>query len=175
MIQKSQQEVVFTINIKSFAGTIIMIQDMVTEQHQKDDGCYKLMAIESDDGELVHYVVSPATYVLGHVSLAIGDKVTGYYDGNAPAPLIFPPQYQAIVMAKDHPEQHVKVDYFNADFVSSDGQLALNLSPATQVVLTNGQTFTGNFADRNLIVIYGPATKSIPAWTTPYQIIVLCG
>ena len=71
--------------------------------------------------------------------VAVGDRVTGYYDGDAPALLIYPPQYQALVMVKDSPNQNVKVDYFNSQLVSSDGQLQLNISPFTQILLTNGQ------------------------------------
>ena len=33
--------------------------------------------------------------------VTLGDMVTGFYDANAPVPLIFPPQFRAIVMAKD--------------------------------------------------------------------------
>lgn len=161
-------------NVKSFHGIVTMIHDLMTGQNNKDEGCYKLMTVENNDGAIVNFVVAPSTYVLGHVMLAIGDEVTGYYDGDAPAPLIYPPQYQALVMVRENPNWHVKVDYFNADLVSSDGQLKINISPTTPMILTNGQPFTGNPADRNLIVIYGPATKSIPAQTDPYQIIVLC-
>jgi 3-isopropylmalate dehydratase small subunit len=106
--------------------------------------------------------------------VTVGDRVTGYYDGDAPALLIYPPQYQALVMVKENPNQNVKVDYFNNQLVSSDGRLRLNISPYTQKILTNGQLFSRNPANRDLIVIYGPSTKSIPAQTTPYKIIVLC-
>ncbi len=119
-------------------------------------------------------MVSPTTYFVDHVMVTVGDRVTGYYDGDAPTLLIYPPQYQALVMVKENPDQNVKVDYFNSRLVSSDGQLQLNLSPFTKVLLTNGQSFSRNPANRDLIVIYGPATKSIPAQTTPYRIIVLC-
>src|SRR5699024_3735503 len=112
--------------------------------------------------------------VLNHVRLAVGDNVTGYYDGDAPAPLLYPPRYAALVLVKHNPNEHVKVDYFDANLISSDGQLGLNLTQATPMVLTNGQPFVRNPANRSLIVIYGPATKSIPAWTTPDQVIVLC-
>jgi len=77
-------------------------------------------------------------------------------------------------MVRESPYQNVKVDHFNSELVSSDGQLRLNLSPYTQIVLTNGQPFSGTLRNRNLIVIYGTATKSIPAQTTPYRIIVWC-
>jgi hypothetical protein len=55
--------------------------------------------------------------------VVVGDRITGFYDANAPVPFIFPPQYRALVMAKDNPYQNVKVDYFNSQFVSNDGSL----------------------------------------------------
>jgi hypothetical protein len=118
--------------------------------------------------------VSPTTYFVNHETVSVGDKVTGYYDGNAPAILIFPPQYPALIMVKESTNQNVKVDYFNDQLKSSDGQLKINLSPYTQILLANNQKFTGNPTNRNLIVIYGPTTKSIPAQTTPYKVIVWC-
>ncbi len=137
-------------------------------------GCYKLMSVENEYGTLVNFVVAPTTYFVDHVMVTPGDMVTGFYDTNAPVPLIFPPQFRAIVMARDTKYQNVKVDYFNNELVSSDNTLRLNIAPCTQIVLENGQAFSNNPANRNLIVIYGSTTKSIPAQTTPYKIIVMC-
>jgi hypothetical protein len=161
-------------NFYSFRGTITMISDFYTGQDGEGEGCYKLISIENGSGALINFVVSPSTYFVDHVMVEIGDRVTGYYDGNAPALLIYPPQYQALVMVKDSPYQNVKVDYFNNQLESSDGQLKLNISPYTRIVLTNGQSFSRRPANRDLIVIYGAVTQSIPAQTTPYRIIVLC-
>lgn len=161
-------------NFYSFHGTVIMINDFFTGQNGAAEGCYKLITVENGLGSTVNFVVSPTTYFVDHVMLTVGDRVTGYYDGDAPTLLIYPPQYQALVIAKDNPNQNVKVNYFNSQLVSSDGQLRLNISPYTRIVLTNGQLFTRNPANRDLIVIYGPTTQSIPAQTTPYRIIVLC-
>lgn len=162
------------INFYSFHGVVTMISDFFTGQNGEGEGCYKLISVENAGGAIVNFVVSPTTYFVDHAMVSVGDRVTGYYDGNAPVPLIYPPQYRALVMVKDSAYQNVKVAYFDSQLVSSDGQLQLNLSPYTQMVLTNGQSFSKNPANRNLIVIYGPATKSIPAQTTPYRIIVLC-
>ena len=68
----------------------------------------------------------------------------------------------------------VKVDYFNKDLVSGNGQLKLNIGPRTHVLLPNNQIFLGNLGNQDLVVIYGPSTKSIPAQTTPIEVIVLC-
>ena len=157
----------------SFHGTVTMITDLVG-QNGTGEGCNKLISVENASGGLVNFVVSPATYFVDHVMVEIGDRVTGYYDGDAPALLIYPPQYQALVMVKDNPYQNVKVDYFNNQLESSDGQLKLNISPFTRIVLTNGQAFSKRPANHDLIVIYGAVTQSIPAQTTPYRIIVLC-
>jgi hypothetical protein len=162
------------INFQAFHGTVTMINDFPIGINGEGEGCYTLLSVDDGFGTSVNFVVSPTTYFVDHEMVAIGDQVSGYYDGNAPVPLIYPPQYRALAMVKDSPYQNVKVDYFDSQLVSSDGQLKLNLSPFTPIFLTNGQIFTKNPANRNLIVIYGPTTRSIPAQTTPYKIIVWC-
>ncbi|NEU31739.1 hypothetical protein GN156_13290 [bacterium LRH843] len=162
------------INFQSFQGTVTMISDFMITPNDEGIGCYKLMSMENESGSLVNFVVSPTTYFVDHAMVKVGDQVTGYFDGNAPVPLIYPPQYRALVMVKLNPHRNVKVDHFNWQLESSDGLLRLNLSPYTEIVLTNGQVFSRHPANRNLIVIYGAATHSIPAQTTPQKIIVYC-
>jgi hypothetical protein len=158
---------------QSFTGIITMIDDFWMGLGGSV-GCNKLMSVENNDGSLVNFVVTPATYFLDQVMMTVGDTVTGFYDASAATPLIFPPQFQAIVMARATRNQNVKVDFFNRQLVSRDGTLRLNISPSTLIVLENGQAFTGNPGNRYLIVVYGPTTRSIPAQTTPYKIIVMC-
>ena len=159
---------------QSFHGMITMINDFVISGNGEGSGCYKLMSVDDGYGTLVNFVVTPTTYFLDHVMVTPGNMVTGFYDANAAVPMIFPPQFRAIVMSIDTPYQNVKVDYFNRQLVSSDNNLILNISTRTQIVLENGQAFNNNPANSNLIVVYGATTKSIPAQTTPYKIIVMC-
>lgn len=158
----------------SFMGKVTMISDFFTGANGEGAGCYKLMTVENTQGDIANFVVSPATYFIDHVMVMPGDTVIGFYDANAPVPLIYPPQYNAIVMAKYLPYQNVKVDFFNNQLVSSDNTLKLNIAPCTWVILQNDQPFTQNPGNHNLIVIYGPSTRSIPAQTVPYKIIVMC-
>lgn len=158
---------------KPFSGTITMIDNFRTATEERI-GCNLIMSVENKDGSIVNFVVTPGTYFVDHVTVALGDRVTGFYDADAPVPLIYPPQLRAIVMAKDTVLQNVKVDYFNSALISSDGNLKLNISPYTKILLRNDQSFTENPANRNLIVVYGATTRSIPAQTTPYKIIVIC-
>jgi len=157
-----------------FHGMITMIDDFVIDESGESAGCYKLISVDNGYGSLVNFVVSPDTYFVDHVMVTPGDMVTGFYDVNAPVPLIFPPQFRAIVMAKDTLYQNVKVDHFNNQLVSSDNTLKLNISPYTKIALKNGQSFTRSPANRDLIVVYGATTRSIPAQTSPYKIIVMC-
>ncbi|MCE7791857.1 hypothetical protein K8O68_05415 [Salipaludibacillus sp. CUR1] len=157
-----------------FRGFVTSINDFLTGQNTENEGCFKLMTVEDGTGTIVNFVVAPDTYVVDQAIIDVGDRITGYYDRNAPVPLIFPPQYRALVMVKEIPGVNVKADFFNSQLVSSDGLLQVNLTPYTPILLANGQPFTGNPANRNLIVIYGPSTRSIPAQTVPYRIIVWC-
>lgn len=160
--------------ISSVYGTVTMIQDYSVGSNEELTGCYKLMSLLREDGTIINFVISPTTYFLDRVRVSIGDRVTGFYDVNVPVILIYPPQYQALIITKDNPYQNVKVDYFDNQLVSSDGQLQLNISNYTSILLPNDQPFTLNPANRNLLVVYGPTTMSIPAQTTPYKIIVMC-
>jgi len=161
------------ITFGSFYGIITMIDDFMTGTEELT-GCYKLMTVQDREGSIVNFVVTPDTYFVNHTTMAIGDMVVGFYDAFAPVPFIYPPQYRAIVMSRLVPGHNVKVAYFNEHLISSDSTLKLNLSPLTQIILENNQVFTANPANRNLIVVYGPTTMSIPAHTTPYKIIVMC-
>lgn len=160
------------VKFQSFSGIVTNISDFFTTANDQS-GCYKLMAVSNADST-VNFVIEPDTYFLDQAMVMPGDRVTGYYDGNAPVPLIYPPQYRALVMVKENPNQNVKVDFFNRQLVSSDGMLKLNLAPTTRLRLKNNQVFTGNPANRNLIVVYGASTFSIPAQTIPARVIVWC-
>lgn len=161
-------------NLLSFQGSVTEMNEFMTGQNGETEGCFKQMSVEDRQGRIVNFVVSPTTYFVDQAIVNIGDRVTGYYDGDAPVPLIYPPQYRALIIVKERNDQNVKVDYFNNQLVSRDGQLQINLSPYTPIILRNGQPFSRSIGNRNLIVIYGPTTKSIPAQTTPYRIIVWC-
>lgn len=164
-------------NAQKFAainGIVTRIEDFNLGQDDASAGCYKLMSLESKDMGSVNFVISPETYFVNHEVVRVGDQVTGFYDANAPALLIYPPQFPTIVMAKHIEYQNVAVDYFNNQLLSSDGNLKLNIAPSTEVILTNDQPFNRYAGNRNLIVVYGPTTKSIPVQTTPYKVIVLC-
>ena len=156
-----------------YTGTVTSIEDFWSSARQPD-GCNKLYAVRDQNRGQVNFVVHPSTYFVNGDIVRVGNNITGFYDPNVATPMIFPPQYRALVIARSSPNQNVTVDWFSNQLVSSDGTLRLNIGRDTRVMLTNGQPFTGRLGNRNLIVVYGPTTRSIPAQTTPQQVIVLC-
>ena len=164
-LEQKKGMVITMISFNSFSGFVTAIDDF---------GCNRTLSVIGSDGNIVNFVVTPDTYFVDQEMVGVGDFITGYYDGNAPVALIFPPSYTALIIVRFNQNQRVTVDYFNSQLISSDGQLMLNISPYTQTMLKNGQPFTGNLANQNLLVVYAIATRSIPAQTTPAKIIVWC-
>ncbi len=164
----------------SFRGTVTAIDDF-WENSQRPSGCYQLMSVRDRSGSPVNFVISPSTYFVDSAVVRVRDNITGFYDPNVPVPMIYPPQYQALVVAKETRGQTVTVDNFDSRLVSSDGELRLNITRSTRVSLVNGQPFRGNLANRNLVVVYRTPQPNIPRkilgmtlQMAPMQGVVLC-
>lgn len=137
-------------------------------------GCTLTMTLQSQEQGLVNVTVTSSTYVLNSRKLNTGDRVTCFYSSNAPVPLIFPPLYRAVAVAHTSRNQTAALDIFNTSLTNSDNTLKLNLTGSTNITMPNGQPFTGYLAGKVLLVLYGAVTRSIPAQTTPEQVIVFC-
>lgn len=157
----------------SISGTVISIEPFPTSVNDTST-CTLIIGVQSSNRDLNYFILDQTTYFINHITLKKGDYITAFYDSMAPAPLIFPPRYRAVVIAPSLRHSFVKVDYFNENLVSSDKQLKLNISSRTRVLLPNNQVFLGNLGKQDLVVIYGASSKSIPAQTTPIEVIVLC-
>lgn len=161
---------------KSYQGVQGVIVSMEPTQigNRRADGCMQFVGLEDQDGNLVYFQVSPATFVLDFAMLQEGMTVTMYYRTDEPVPLIYPPQYRAAVVVPQMSGQRVDVDYYNHSLVNRDMTLQLNLDGSVSITTTNNQRFMGNPAGNDLVVVYSTSTRSIPAQTTPMRIIVLC-
>lgn len=158
---------------QEFTGKIIGINDMAVGPDQ-ETGCYQIMSLDVGYGSIVNFIIGPNTYFLNNIQVQVGDRVTFFIPANDPAPLIYPPSYYAKVASLNKDDQIVKVDYFNQQLISSDQMLQINIGSDTKIISQNGQRFNGSLANRNLVVVYRQATKSLPAITTPIEIVVLC-
>ena len=61
--------------------------------------CQQMVSIRNSNG-ITNMIISTDTYVINETRLRSGMPVTAFYDGNAPVPLIFPPQYQALIIGR---------------------------------------------------------------------------
>lgn len=160
--------------ISSFQGIVTSITNFWTGATQINEGCSQLISVQDRMGEVVNFIIDRTTYFVNHRPVSIGDTITGFYDLDVPVALIYPPQYRAVAIHRQTAYEQVKMDVFNNQLVSSDGMLQLHITPNTPIVLENGQYFIGNITNRLLLVVYGASTRSIPAQTTPEQIVVIC-
>lgn len=153
---------------------IIVSMEPTRIGNRRADGCMQFVGLEDDNGNLVNFLVTPATFVLDYVMLQEGMAVTMYYRTDEPVPLIYPPQYRAAVVVPQMTGQMVDVDYYNRSLVNQEMTLQLNLDSSVMITTTNNQRFMGSPADNDLVVVYSSSTRSIPAQTTPSRIVVLC-
>jgi hypothetical protein len=161
---------------ESYTGIVTVIENFWTDA-QYPSGCVKIMSIQTRDGSAINFIVQPSTYFVNCVVIRVGDIITGFYEPSVPVPMIFPPQYRALVITRYSQIQHVVVEHFDEQLVSSDGVLQLSIANSTRISLTNRQPFTGSLENRNLVVVYGTAPHYIlntPQRIKPWQVIVLC-
>lgn len=157
----------------SVTGTIVDMEPMRTGG-LRSGGCMIFTTVEDADGNTVNFIISPSTYIVDFETLSVGMKCMFYYNGDAPAPLIYPPQYNAVAVAQEIPGRMVDVSFYNTSLLNQEQTLQLNIDGAVDVRTTNNQFFQGNPANHNLVVIYSASTRSIPAQTTPQTVVVLC-
>ncbi len=157
----------------SVTGTIV---DMMPAGRggSRTDGCLMFASLEDREGNIVNFMVTPSTYVVDFETLTVGMMCTFWYSMDAPMPLIYPPQYNAVAAAVQKNGRMVDVGYYDTSLVNEDQTLQLNLDGSVEVRTTNNQYFQGSPAGRNLVVTYDNSTRSIPAQTTPLKIVVLC-
>ena len=94
---------------------------------RRSDGCTIFAMVEDMDGNTVNFVLTPSTYVVEYETLSVGMRCTFWYDSEAPMPLIYPPQYNAVVAAQERNGRMVDVSYYDAALVNESQTLKLNM------------------------------------------------
>ena len=148
-------------------GTIIQISPI------NNQCCNSIVTLNTNNG-MVNMVVSSETYIIDQIALRPGMQIAAFYDSMAPAPLIFPPRYQALVIGRIRGQEMITVNFFNQNLIAQDNSLQLNIANQTNIATTNGQPFNCPLGNRVLIVFYTNTTRSTPPQTTPSRVIVFC-
>ncbi len=142
------------------------------KEYQNVEGS-KIVELEDGKGGQANVIVSADTYFTHEKEIKEGSKITVYYDANMPMIMIYPPQYKADVVVAGDVKESIKVDLFNRNLTSADGQLKIKVGKDTEIVTQDGKKYEGNLSNKNLVVYYTVATKSIPAQTAPSKVVVL--
>ena len=155
------------------SGTIVDIVPTM-QGNRRANGCVLFVSVENDNGEIVNVIISPATYVVDFETLSVGMSCTFWYLADAPMLLIYPPQYSAAVAVRNRNNRMIDVSRYGRDLVNQERTLQLKLDGSVDIMTTNNQYFQGSPENHDLVVIYETSTRSIPAQTTPNEIVVLC-
>ena len=98
------------------------------------------LSVQDADGSIVNFRINPYLTFFAHGVPEVGNFVTGFYNMNLPAPMIYPPQFEAtaIVIAEDTPP-FFTVARFGLDHVSTDNMYRLIIGEDTEIFLQDGQ------------------------------------
>ncbi|HAN20153.1 MAG: hypothetical protein A2Y15_03310 [Clostridiales bacterium GWF2_36_10] len=158
----------------SVEGKITSIEPIRTGEDRQENCCNLLISVRTDNRNVIKFFVDNDTYFIDNVNVRRGDNIIAFYDSSLLVPLIYPPQYRAVVISRNMRFKFVKVGRFNRELISDDGNFKLNLRPDTKIIMRNNQDFLCNIYGRDVAVVYSVSTKSFPAQITPIEIIVLC-
>jgi hypothetical protein len=157
---------VSAVSYQSFTGKIT---NLTTAEEAR------LVALEDEKGGKTEFNVTDSTYIFDGVELVQGQSIIGFYDSSpsVPAAAIYPPRYNAAALAPVTDEYSVFVGLFDDTLTSSDNTLKLQNLESAKITTAAGETYTGALAGHRLAVTYKTMTMSMPAQTTPIQVIVL--
>lgn len=147
-------------------GTIINIS-------RGGDCCSQMMTLRTQT-ETVNFVIDSETQIIDSRQLRPGMRVAAFYDSSRLVPMIFPPQYRALLITALNRNEEVMLKRFDRNLTAEDGSLQLNVARNTMIRTVNGQNFTCNLGNRTLLVYYTVTTRSMPPQTAPRKIVVLC-
>lgn len=158
----------------SVEGVITSIEPIRTEINRQENCCTLMISVRTVNRNVINFFVDNDTYFIDNVKVQRGDKIIGFYDSSLPVPMIYPPQYRAVVISYQMRNRFVKVGRFNRELLIDDGSVRLNISPTTNIIMRNGQSFFCNISGHDAVVVYTISTRSYPGIITPIEIIVLC-
>lgn len=171
----------------------------IIEEIEKDSaqGCSDdtlKMRVVAASGSVMNVIVDSKTFVVDWITLEVGMDCTFWYDAALPALLIEPPIQRAVVALAENNNFRVDVSTYAAtgklpedenvfanaaenemetEFVNEENSLCIRIDDSVQILSENGQHFLGKLEGRGLVIKYQNSTRSIPARTTPAEIIVL--
>lgn len=151
----------------SFTGTVGEVAPAIATDAEGQEA--QVILLENEEGTQMEFLVTMNTLLLNEPLLESGQALIAFFDGSQP----ITPERPALVLTPYVEAEQVVMAYFDADLLSDDGMLQLTVDGTTEILDQAGDPFEGDLGNHVLVVVYGPSTRSIPAQTTPAQIVVM--
>lgn len=154
--------------LSSVTGTVTLLRDSVIRLTDKENAEYDFIVSENS-------VLTDTKGFIEADSIKEGDSLTAYYVMPELMIMIYPPQFEAVVLVKkeENNPENVYVGFFDSNLLSENNGLKLNVSEETPLFIKTGEKYTGDIRNKTLIVYYTFQTLSLPPQTSPVKIVVL--
>lgn len=167
----------------SIAGTITEIFRLPLDEQ----GNYsKTLVIQTEEERTLHLIMSENTVLIKNGELVSlddieeGQEIVAHYDNTQMVPAIYPARLQVSALVLDtNNSTNVHVDVFNkseafgGQLLSSDNTLRFEVTEDTVILDTNNEVYEGSLDNKQLVIIYSAASRSLPAIPLNPKIIVL--
>ena len=158
-----------------------VLKGKIKEVAVNEDGSARISVETETRGEIVFNETSDCMVIADNAVKALADLKAGMtvsvvMEDNAPMTLSLPPQTSAAVaiVVEGETPSNVAVDKFDEELTGKTVKLIMDDKVQILDIRGTKQALTAEDIKNNkAIVIYGASTKSIPAQTTPYMVIVL--
>ena len=158
-----------------------VLKGKIKEVAVNEDGSARISVETETRGEIVFNETSDCMVIADNAVKALADLKAGMtvsvvMEDNAPTTLSLPPQTSAAVaiVVEGETPSNVAVDKFDEELTGKTVKLIMDEKVQILDIRGTKQALTAEDIKNNkAIVIYGASTKSIPAQTTPYMVIVL--
>ena len=158
-----------------------VLKGKIKEVAVNEDGSARISVETETRGEIVFNEISDCMVIADNAVKALADLKAGMtvsvvMEDNAPMTLSLPPQTSAAVaiVVEGETPSNVAVDKFDEELTGKTVKLIMDEKVQILDIRGTKQALTAEDIKNNkAIVIYGASTKSIPAQTTPYMVIVL--
>lgn len=149
------------------------VEGHVQEIEESSQGQSPIIRLEDESGSPFGFRITKDVINMTDEAPEEGDFVTAYYDTRKPMIMIYPPEYPVVAFMVGSEQQSLFVGEFDENLIDKTNYLQLKIDEDTQTLNYNKEPYTGSLEGRELAVLYGAATKSIPAQTNPELVIVL--
>jgi|GEM_PF-5934113 len=133
------------------------------------NGLNRRITVQSNSKEKRTFEINSSTYIDTNVKISKNANVICFYDKSK----VSSSKYTAIAIVNVSKDTAVFLGKFNNNLVDETNVLKLINTNKSNIISKTGKKYTGSLKNKVLLVFYTISTRSIPAQTTPFKIVVI--